>query len=325
MRAPRSNDPTAAPRLHPTTTTDTATATAKRQAPRAAGSGTSAAGYTEGDVKAHVQRLTGFMMMGFLAMTLAQFIEAIYLGQVGTAELAAVAYTFPLTLGLNAMVRGVGIGASAVVARTLGSGDAAAAGRLISHCLLLVAGFAALFVAAALIRSANLFDAMGASGRVQTRATEYTHVWFVGFPVFAMSMVGAGLIRSVGDAAYPGYVLTLGSVLQVIFAPFLISGWLGLPALCIAGAGCAFVLARCVSFALTWHWLARRKQLLIFDLTGFRASSRAILQVALPSISPTSCRRSQPASSQPCWRAMAMTSLQDSVWHRVSRRWSAWS
>ena len=152
MRAPRSNDPTAAPRLHPTTSTDTDTDTdtAERPAPRPAGSGPSAAGYTEGDVKAHVQRLTGFMMMGFLAMTLAQFIEAIYLGQVGTAELAAVAYTFPLTLGLNAMVRGVGIGASAVVARTLGSGDAAAAGRLISHCLLLVAGFAALFVAAAL-------------------------------------------------------------------------------------------------------------------------------------------------------------------------------
>ena len=286
MRAPRSNDPTAAPRLHPTTSTDTDTDTdtAERPAPRPAGSGPSAAGYTEGDVKAHVQRLTGFMMMGFLAMTLAQFIEAIYLGQVGAAELAAVAYTFPLTLGLNAMVRGVGIGASAVVARTLGSGDAAAAGRLISHCLLLVAGFAALFVAAALIWSSSLFDAMGASGRVQTLATEYTHIWFVGFPMFAMSMVGAGLIRSVGDAAYPGYVLTLGSVLQVIFAPFLIFGWLGLPALGIAGAGWAFVLARSVSVAMTWHWLARRKQLLIFDLTGFRASSRAILQVGLPSI-----------------------------------------
>ena len=35
---------------------------------------------------------------------------------------------------------------------------------------------------------------------------------------------------------------------------------------------------------MTWHWLARRKQLLIFDLTGFRASSRAILLVGLPSI-----------------------------------------
>ena len=73
MHAPRSNDPTAAARLHPTTTTDAA----ERPAPRPAGSGASAAGYTEGDVKAHVQRLTGFMMMSFLAMTLAQFIEAI--------------------------------------------------------------------------------------------------------------------------------------------------------------------------------------------------------------------------------------------------------
>lgn len=288
MRAPPSNDPGSADRRRATTapaasagstdgTTDVPNARPGRPA-------TSGASYTEGSVEAHVRRLTGFMIIGFLAMTLAQFIEAIYLGQVGTAELAAVAYTFPLTLGLNAMVRGVGIGASAVVARTLGSGDAQAAGRLISHCLLLVAGFAALFVLIALSWSANLFEAMGASGRVQSLATQYTHIWFVGFPMFALSMVGSGLIRSVGDAAYPGYVMTLGSLLQVVLGPFLIFGWLGLPALGIAGAGWAFVLARSISFAMTWHWLARRKQLLIFDLTGFRASSRAILHVGLPSI-----------------------------------------
>ena len=98
------------------------------------------ANYTDGDVGAHILRLTSFMTMGFLAMTLAQFVEAVYLGKVGTDELAAVAFTFPLTLALNAAVRGIGVGASAVVARNMGSGERTQAGRLISHCLLLVLG-----------------------------------------------------------------------------------------------------------------------------------------------------------------------------------------
>lgn len=264
--------------------------------------------YTEGPVEAHVRRLSAFMMLGFLAMTLAQFIEAIYLGSVGTDELAAVAFTFPLTLGLNAMVRGIGIGASAVVARAIGSGDSSGASRLISHCLLLVLGFALLFVVAALLWSSALFHAMGAPPHVAELATLYTHIWFIGFPMFAVSMVGTGLIRSVGDAAYPGYVMTLGSVLQVAIAPFLIFGWLGLPALGIAGAGWAFVIARAISCAMTWHWFTRGRTArgrgarhandgggqpvhapagditLTWSLHRFQASSRAILHVGLPSV-----------------------------------------
>ena len=242
------------------------------------------ANYTDGDVGAHILRLTSFMTMGFLAMTIAQFVEAVYLGKVGTDELAAVAFTFPLTLGLNAMVRGLGIGASAVVARNMGSGDRDRAGRLISHCLLLVVGFSAVFLLAALLWSHHLFAAMGASGHVQLLATQYTHVWFIGFPLFALSMVGTGLIRSVGDAAYPGYVMTLGSVLQIIIGPFLIFGWLGLPALGIQGAAWAFVIARTISFAMTWWWFARKERMLVFDLEDFRASATAILHVGAPSV-----------------------------------------
>ncbi len=241
------------------------------------------ANYTDGPVEAHVRRLSAFMMLGFLAMTLAQFIEALYLGRVGTAELAAVAFTFPLTLGLNAMVRGIGIGASAVVARTIGSGDGDGAGRLISHCLVLVLGFALAFVVAALLWSDALFTAMGAPAHVAELATLYTHIWFIGFPLFAVSMVGTGLIRAVGDAAYPGYVMTLGSVLQVVIAPFLIFGWLqdglallipgqslprswlaglttagmAVPTDGIAGAAWSFVIARAISCAMTARWFLR--------------------------------------------------------------------
>ena len=56
------------------------------------------AGFTKGPMSRHVLRLSGFMVMGFLAMTVAHLIEAIYLGMVGRNELAAVAFTFPIVM-----------------------------------------------------------------------------------------------------------------------------------------------------------------------------------------------------------------------------------
>ncbi len=86
-------------------------------------------GSPKGSVARHMMRLSAYMIMGFLTMTIAQLIEAIYLGLVGTAELAAIAFTFPLVMSLNAAVRGIGIGASSVIARVIGAGDRAARRR----------------------------------------------------------------------------------------------------------------------------------------------------------------------------------------------------
>ncbi len=36
------------------------------------------------------------MLMGFLAMTIVQLIETVYLGMVGRDDLAAIAFTFPV-------------------------------------------------------------------------------------------------------------------------------------------------------------------------------------------------------------------------------------
>lgn len=60
-------------------------------------------GFTEGPMSRHVIRLSGFMVMGFLAMTIAQLIEMIYLGMLGSDELAAAAFTFPLVMAFNAV------------------------------------------------------------------------------------------------------------------------------------------------------------------------------------------------------------------------------
>jgi putative MATE family efflux protein len=241
-----------------------------------------AAGFTQGSVSGHIVRLSAYMAMGFIAMTTAQLVEAIYLGILGTAELAAVAFTFPIVMALNAAARGLGVGASSVIARVMGAGDRERSARLTSHCLILVAIFSALCVALGRARAETVFGSLGATGEPLALAVAYMDIWFLGFVFFAVSMVGTSLLRAVGNAAMPGIVMTAGSLLQMAIGPFLIFGWLGFPALGIEGAAWAFVLARLASFTLCMYWLWAQEGMLRRGLTGIGASWRSILHVGIP-------------------------------------------
>ncbi len=209
-------------------------------------------------------RLSAFMIMGFLTMTIAQLIEAIYLGVVGTAELAAIAFTFPLVMSLNAAVRGIGIGASSVIARVIGAGDREARRR--AHDALpdsrrrirRVVRRASACRARARSSSCWAHKAACSNSRTPTSRCGSSASSF-----FATSMVGTNLLRSAGNAAMPGIVMTVGSLLQVLIGPFLIFGWAGLPALGIEGAAWSFVIARLISFALCMYWIAVKERMLV--------------------------------------------------------------
>ena len=106
------------------------------------------------------------MIMGFLAMTIAQLIEAFYLGMVGTNELAAVAFTFPVVMAFNAMTRGIGIGTGAVLARAIGEGDGEVSARFASHGLLLTGLFCLCCALLLAWQGSALFSLLGAEGAV---------------------------------------------------------------------------------------------------------------------------------------------------------------
>ena len=240
--------------------------------------------FTEGDLSRHVMRLSGFMILGFLAMTLGQFVEAVYLGLVSTEAIAAVTFTFPAVMALGAAVRGLTLGGAVTVARAMGVGDRERAATLTTHGLLLLLGF--IIVCAALVGglARPLFHLMGARGAVLDLVVDYMSIWSWGFPLFGLSMAGTLFMRSSGDPVFPGYVIATGSVLQMLVGPFLIFGWAGVPALGVEGAAWSFVIARSLSFLLTVYWFFVRERMIRRSLAGFLASTRIILHVGLPAM-----------------------------------------
>lgn len=229
-------------------------------------------------------RLAGFMFMGFSAMTVAQLIETVYLGVLGTSELAAVSFTFPVIMVLQSVAMGLGVGASSIVSRTTGAGDREAVRRLVTHCLVLVTGLLLCLAVLGRLYAEPVFELLGAKGHILELVIRYMNVWFIGLPLFALSMIGTSLVRAVGNAAIPGIVMAFGSVLQVTVGPLLIFGLGPFPKLGIEGAAWGFVIARTLSFSLCYFVLIFQERLLTRDLGEMTRSWRSVLHVGLPAI-----------------------------------------
>ena len=151
---------------------------------------------TEGSVSSHLVRLTGFMLFGFIAVMGANLMESLYIGRVGTLELAALGFTFPLVMTLQGMTMGLGVGASSVVARSIGASDWPRARRLITHSFLLVIAFVTIVAVVIYLSLETLFTMLGANDEARVLASGYMTIWLLGLPFFAIAMVGSSLMRA---------------------------------------------------------------------------------------------------------------------------------
>ena len=159
--------------------------------------------YTEGAIRDHVAKLSSVMILGFLAMTVGQLIEIFYIGKVGKAELAAVTFMFPISMSLNALTRGIGIGAATLIAQSMGAGDREQTAMTVTHCYILVLIFTIAVALVGQFGASYLFILLGASDQVLVLATHYAKIWLIGFPMMGLAMVSNGLIRSFGNPTFP--------------------------------------------------------------------------------------------------------------------------
>lgn len=240
---------------------------------------------TEGPVGRGLLRLTTPMVLGISSNLLAGLLEAWYLGQVGTLELAAYSFTFPVIGALMSISLGTSIGLSSVLARTVGAGDQDRIRRLASDGITLTAVVMTLVAIAGYLTIDPLFTALGADETTLPMVRDFMSVWYISLVFMAIPSVGANALRATGDASISGTIMVAGAILQMVLGPFLIFGLFGLPELGLMGAALANLIARVALFFVTMWILHFREQLLDFrsmTIPGVLDSWRRIMVVAIP-------------------------------------------
>jgi putative MATE family efflux protein len=179
---------------------------------------------------------------------------------------------------------GLGIGTAIHISSRIGRGDLAEARRTAAHALMLAVTIAVPAGLLGILTLDPLFRLLGADGATIELIREYMELWYAGFFLLVIPMVGNSVIRATGDTKTPSMIMSLAGLCNGVLDPLLIFGLGPIPGMGIKGAVIATLIAWALSAVAVLYVLIKRKQLMApADLLGPKlAHWRSILTVDIP-------------------------------------------
>lgn len=211
-------------------------------------------------------RMTTPMIVGISVMILFQAVDTYFVSMLGTEQLAAISFTFPVTYTIANLGVGFGIGVSIVLARVIGRDEMRKARQISRDTLLLCMLIMTIVSVAGLLTVDPLFRLLGATDETLPFIHEYMDIWYLSFGMMIMLIVGNGILRAQGDMRLPSILLMFSSLLNAALDPVLIFGLGPIPALGVRGAALATAIAWSLSF-MGSIWIMRvRENILVFSV-----------------------------------------------------------
>ncbi len=240
---------------------------------------------TEGDIRQTLTRMTVPMLFGMITLMSFNLVDTFFISMLGTRELAAVSFTFPVTFTVISLAIGLSIGTSALIAKALGSGNNTAAKADGLAALWLSAYLVVLLSALGYLMMDPLFRLLGAKDDTLPFIHDYMQWWFAGSVLLITPMIGNAVLRAAGDTKTPSLMMACSGLINAVLDPMLIFGFGPIPAMGVEGASIASVISWLVSFFLILYLILYRRALVDRGhqpLAVFIPICRRILQIGLP-------------------------------------------
>ena len=185
-------------------------------------------------------------MLSYTAMIVA---DSIFVGWLGTAELAAMGLAAPAVFLIFALGMGVVRGTKVVVSQRTGAGDDKAVHRALWQALWLgsVLGVPVMLLSGL---GPALFSVMGGSEDVNAHATTYFAARALGAPLTFLGVGLAAWFEGRGDTRTPMKINVLANAVNIALDPLFIFGFGAVPAFGVGGAAWSTVAAQALSLVL---------------------------------------------------------------------------
>lgn len=232
-----------------------------------------------------LKRLTWPVMGGMLTLMSFNLVDTFFISMLGTQQLAAISFTFPVTFTVISLAIGLSIGTSAVIAKALGSGNENDAQTDSLSALWLSALLVLVLAVFGLLILDPLFLLLGAEGEILSYIREYMIIWLAGSVLLVSPMIGNAILRAAGETKIPSLVMASGGLVNAVLDPILIFGFGPIPAMAMQGAALATVISWLTGFVFIIYWLSVKKRLLTHWFLPWRSwiqICRKILHIGLP-------------------------------------------
>ena len=212
--------------------------------------------YTAGPIGRSLMLLAVPMVLEVSLESVFAVVNIFWVGRLGPGAVATVGLTEAMFSTIYALGMGLGIGATAMVARRIGEKQPDLAARAAVQAIILGVLVAIPVALVGGVFAPDLLRLMGASEDVVAAGHGYPRVLFAGNGVILLLFLVNAIFRGAGDPAIALRSLWLANLCNLVLDPFLIFGIGPFPRMGVTGAAVATTLARGIGVLYQFHRLA---------------------------------------------------------------------
>ncbi|MDP2390964.1 MAG: MATE family efflux transporter [Acidobacteriota bacterium] len=195
--------------------------------------------YTVGPVGSALVLLSVPMVLEMAMESLFAVVDVFFVARVGAEAVATVGVTESMLTIVYTVAMGLGIGATAVVARRMGEKDDDGAAQAAAQAIALGLLISIAVGVFGYLNAERLLRVMGATPSMIESSLGYAQVMFAGNATVTLLFLNNAIFRGAGDPAIAMRVLWIGNGINIVMDPVLIFGLGPFPELGVTGAAVA--------------------------------------------------------------------------------------
>ncbi len=211
--------------------------------------------WTQGSITGNLWSLAWPMTVSSTLMTLGPFIDAIWIGRLGSAPMAGVMMSGTIVMLINSLIFGIFTGLQAIIARSVGAGDDAQANHASQQAFVIGAALSLFLALIGMFFAESILSLWKLEPDVIEFGAIYLRIELIGTFTMSFASLAQRIMQASGDAKTPMKISFGTRAFNIILSPFLIFGWWGIfPAMGVRGAALAAIIAQGV-FAAISIWI----------------------------------------------------------------------
>ncbi len=173
----------------------------------------------------------------------------------GESALNALTLAFPLQMLMVAISIGTGVGANALLSKSLGEGNKEKASKTAGNAIFCAIIIYIFFLAFGVFGVPVYISTQTANTLIFNMSADYLQICCIMSIGIVFFSIYEKLLQATGHSIYSTISQIAGAITNIILDPILIYGLIGLPEMGVKGAAYATVIGQCVSFllALLFH------------------------------------------------------------------------
>jgi putative MATE family efflux protein len=241
---------------------------------------------TKGSIVSNLWSLGWPITVSTTVMMVGPIIDMIWIGKLGSAEMAGVGISGIVVALINSLIMGLFTGLRALVARFVGAGDKEQANRVAQQAFVIGAALSLVLAVIGQLFATSIMNLWQLEPDVIAAGATYMRIELIGIFTMSFGSLAQNVMQASGDAQMPMKIIIGERVLHIILCPFLIFGWWIFPRLGVSGAALSGVISQGIGGAvLLWILFSGRTRLHI-TLRNFKFDGSIIwrmVKIGVPS------------------------------------------